>query len=357
MLATVRLECWIIRARTLIKSYIHNCKECVVARKNRQGQFMAALPEERTTLSRPFACTGVDFAGPFDFKNVSGRGCRISKGYICLFVCFATKAIHLEPVSELSTAAFLATLSRFVSRRGCPSRIYSDNGRNFVGAAKELNSNFSKIVASLRDESVAKYGFQKLEWHFIPAAAPHMGGLWEAGVKSCKTHLKKMSGQIRHTFEEFATILAAIEACLNSRPLTPMSDNIEDLSVLTPGHFLIGSPLLSPAEPEEIGSQAALLNRWRRLKVVQHDFCNRWKREYLKELHKRNKWKQPQEDLKLNDLVVLRTEALCPTEWRLGRVIKLYHGSDNRVRVVDLKTQAGIITRPIHKLVLLPKGE
>lgn len=151
--------------------------------------------------------------------------------------------------------------------------------------------------------------------------------------------------------------MANIESCLNSRPLTPLSDSTDDLAALTPGHFLIGSSLMSPAEPEEILSKAALLNRWRRLKVIQQDFCRRWRAEYLKELHKRNKWKNPQEDLQLNDLVVLRNEAICPNDWRLGRVIKLYPGGDDRVRVVDLKTQSGIITRPVHKLVLLPRPE
>ncbi|XP_075162723.1 uncharacterized protein LOC142235354 [Haematobia irritans] len=355
MLATIRLECWILRAKNLIRSCVHNCKDCVLARKAMQGQIMAALPPERTTFSRPFTNTGVDFAGPFDLKNFSGRGCRISKCYICLFVCFSTKAIHLEVVSDLSTPAFMAALVRFVSRRGCPHKIYSDNGRNFVGAAREIKANFVKSLSELKSEAVVRYGHQKLEWHFIPASAPHMGGLWEAGVKSCKTHLKKISGQIRHTFEEFSTILASIESCLNSRPLTPMSDSQEDFSVLTPGHFLVGSSLLSPAEPEKINEKLSLLNRWRRLKIIQQDFCRRWKSDYLKELNKRNKWQRPSESLKLGDMVVLRQEPGGPNEWRLGRVIKLYPGSDGHIRVVDLKTAAGPITRPIHKLVLLPR--
>ncbi|XP_059221542.1 uncharacterized protein LOC131996109 [Stomoxys calcitrans] len=337
-LATVRLECWIIRARNLIKTRMRNCKECTIARQIRQGQIMAPLPEERTTFGRPFATTGVDIAGPFELKNFHGRGCRLTKGYICLFVCFVTKGIHLEPVSDLLTQAFLSALSRFVSRRGCPRKIYSDNGRNFVGAARELNSNFEKIVSELRDEVVSRYGFQQVEWHFIPAAAPHMGGLWEAGVKSCKTHMKKIAGQIRHTFEEFATILASIEWRLNSRPLSPLSDGQVDLTALTPGHFLIGSSLLAPAEPEEIPSKTALLNRWRKLKVIQQEFCRRWKSEYLTELHKRFKWKSTKENLVLNDLVVLRNESTCHTDWRLGHIIKLYTGRDKQVRVVDIRT-------------------
>ncbi|XP_075162832.1 uncharacterized protein LOC142235461 [Haematobia irritans] len=329
MLATIRLECWILKAKNVIKSCVRSCKECVLARRSKQVQIMAALPPERTTFSRPFANTGVDFAGPFDLKNFAGRGCRITKGYICLYVCFATKAIHLEAVSDLSTPDFLAALTRFVSRRGCPNRIYSDNGRNVVGAAKEIKANLRKSLAELKSEATLRYGHQSLEWHFIPADAPHMGGLWEAGVKN------------------------SIESCLNSRPLTPMSESHDDFAVLTPGHFLIGASLLSPAEPEELPIKTSLLNRWRRLKQVQQEFCRRWKSDYLKELHKRNKWQRPSVDLKLGDMVVLRQEP----GWRLGRVIKLYSGSDGHVRVVDLRTATGVITRPIHKLVLLPLSQ
>lgn len=356
MLATIRLECWIIRAKPLIRSLIHKCRECVLMRNRRQGQLMSALPPERTTFSRPFTNTGVDYAGPFDLKTFSGRGCRITKGYVCLFVCFATKAIHLEAVSDLSTSAFTAALIRFVSRRGCPNKIYSDNGRNFVGTAREIRENLQKCLAGLKDEATVRYGQQQLEWKFIPASAPHMGGLWEAGVKSCKLHLKKIAGQIRHNFEEFSTILASIEACLNSRPLTPLSEEIHDLSALTPAHFLVGSSLMSPAEPEEVPNKTTLLNRWRRLKIIQQEFCRRWKSEYLKELHKRTKWQRPSDDLEVNDLVALRQDLIGNNEWRLGRVTKLFPGSDGHVRVVELRTAAGTITRPVHKLVLLPRS-
>ncbi|XP_075156248.1 uncharacterized protein LOC142229564 [Haematobia irritans] len=293
MLATVRLECWIVKAKNLIKTHVHNCQECVVARKNMQKQVMATLPPERTTLTRPFTNTGVDYAGPFDIKTYSGRGCRITKGYICLFVCFCTRAIHLEAVSELSTPAFLAALTRFVSRRGCPNIIYSDNVRNFVGAAREIRESLSKTLTEVKDAVLTRYSFQKIEWHFIPASAPHMGGLWEAGVKSCKTHLKKVAGQVK-------------------------------------------------SEPEIVPSTTALLNRWHRLKVIQQEFCRRWKSDYLKELHKRCKWKQPHDDLRENDLVILRHETGGQNDWRMGRVIKIHRGVDNHVRVVDLKTQFGM---------------
>lgn len=184
-----------------------------------------------------------------------------------------------------------------------------------------------------------------------------MGGLWEAGVKSFKTHLKKVSHAQRFTFEEFTTLLARIEACLNSRPLSPMTDNPSDLNPLTPGHFLIGNTLLSPPEPEVSSEKLSYQNRWQKLKVLHHYFAKRWKDEYLVELHKRNKWKYPQRDLVPDDLVVIRKDNLPPHEWHIGRVVKVYHGSDSKVRVADVRTASGVLTRPVVKLVLLPSPE
>ena len=75
-----------------------------------------------------------------------------------------------------------------------------------------------------------------------------MGGLWEAGVKSLKSHLKKVCQIQKFTFEELFTLLTRTESCLNSRPLSPLSEDPRNIEPLTPGHFLIGTPLLTPAE-------------------------------------------------------------------------------------------------------------
>ncbi|XP_055838851.1 uncharacterized protein LOC129906891 [Episyrphus balteatus] len=352
MTRLVRSEYWIPKLSNLIKDYIRKCKPCVLYKKSVQAQFMGALPAERTVLSLPFTNTGIDFAGPFTIQNFYGRKCRLEKGYACLFVCFVTKGIHLEAVSDLSAAAFLAAFTRFVSRRGLPATVFSDNGTNFVGASKLLISDLQKAVQSYPADSAPN--FSKITWKFIPPGSPHMGGLWEAGVKSFKTHFKKIAGNEKYTFEDFSTLLTRIEACLNSRPLTRMSDNPEDLLPLTPGHFLRGGPLLSPPEPCESQKNISFMRRWKTLKVIHHKFSLRWKEEYLKGLMNRYEWKYPQRDIAVNDLVVLRNEQLPPNEWRLGRVLKVYRGPDDRVRVVDVKTQKGVVTRSVVKLCILP---
>lgn len=351
VLRFVRMQFWIPKLKNLIKTTIHNCKECVLHKAKVKTQLMSALPPERTELQRPFYNTGLDFAGPFDLKNFSGRGCRVTKGYVCVFVCFATKAIHLEATTDLSTSAFMAAFYRFISRRGYPLRLYSDNGKTFVGASKQMAKDF--LLAS-RSELLSTFIYQNIQWHFIPPGSPHMGGLWEAGVKSFKTHFRKIAGSFKYTYEEFSTLLSRIESCLNSRPISPMSEDPMDLNALTPGHFLIGSPFLAPPDPQIDNQPISIINRWQRLKAIQQQFCQRWKSEYLKELHKRNKWKTPEENISVGTMVVIKDDNVSINEWRLGRVTKIYTGSDGRVRVADIITQRGTITRPIVKLISIP---
>lgn len=160
------------------------------------------------------------------------------------FICLATKAIHLEYVDDYATTGFLSAFRRFASRRGLSSDIYSDNGTNFQGADRELSVAFQNLVADpLLKDSIAN---DNITWHFIPSSAPHFGGLWEAGVKAFKHHLKRVIDARILSQLEFATLLCQIEACLNSRPISALHADPNEFSVLTPGHFLIGRSLISP---------------------------------------------------------------------------------------------------------------
>ena len=143
---------------------------------------MGYLPRDRVQPSRTFAVTGVDFAGPITTLN-KGRGRKTCKSYITLFICFASRAIHLEATSELSTTAFLATLRRFIDRRGLPRKICSDNATNFVGAKRELQEFYAFLCTSINGEVGEALQERGIEWSFISPYSPHLGGLWEAGVK------------------------------------------------------------------------------------------------------------------------------------------------------------------------------
>ncbi|XP_075163053.1 uncharacterized protein LOC142235680 [Haematobia irritans] len=337
MLRTIRQEFYVIRLKSIIRQCIRKCRVCVMYKHQTRTQIMAALPPERCTFSLPFTNTGIDFAGPFDLKTSTLRNAKLQKGYAAIFVCLSTRAIHLEVCSELSSEAFLSTFTRFVGRRGFPKKVFSDNGTNFVGAARSLRNEYKEFLKSAEKSVVEKYAMHSFSWHFIPPHTPHMGGLWEAAVKSMKTHLKKVASNSKFTFEEFSTLLVRIESVLNSRPLSPMTENPTDLVPLTPGHLLRGAPLM--AIPEEHSEDLTLLNRWKKLKSLQIMFARRWKNEYVVELQRRYKWKSAQLNLKENDFVVVKEDNLPPTEWCLGRVMKVFPGKDSMVRVAEIRTQ------------------
>ena len=154
-------------------------------------------------------------------------------------------------VSDLTTEAFLATLCCFVTRSGLPSLIWSDDSTNFVGAKCELKDLYQFLQQQTPSGILFDFCSSRgIEWHLIPEHGPHFGGLWEAAVKRAKKHLCRTIGDSKLTFEELTTVLAQVEACLNSRPLTlATSTDVDGIDALMPGHFLIGQPLTALPDP------------------------------------------------------------------------------------------------------------
>ncbi|XP_074039995.1 uncharacterized protein [Leptinotarsa decemlineata] len=296
---------------------------------------------------------GVDFAGPFLIETKAGRGNQTSKGYISLFVCFVTKAIHLELVSSATTEALLAAFRRCTAKRGKPLDIYSDNGTNFVVAKNELEElgNFLKHNAINSTERIANEG---VNWHFIPAFSPHFGGIWEAGVKSCRTHLKRVIEDISLTFEQFYTVLTEIEAVLNSRPLTPISSDPNDFTALTPSHFLIGRPLTTLPDPDLTTVNKNRLFHFQCLQQLQQHFWTRWSQEYVSELQIRTKWRENHDVRKIGALVLIKDDRAPPLRWKLGRISTLHPGLDGVARVATINTSQGLIKRAFTKICPLP---
>lgn len=308
----LRRRYWILRGRERVKQTIDRCITCRRFKQELSGQLMGILPVSRVNVSRPFLHTGIDYCGPFTVRAYRGRGTqRYSKAYIALFICMATKAIHIEVVSDLTTEAFLAALRRFVARRGICRHIYSDNGTNFKGADTYLQQ-VTEIVRKneIRNECLRNV----IEWHFIPPRAPHFGGIWEAGVKSVKSHLKRTMSNITLTYEELNTVVCQIEACVNSRPLTRLSEDIDDLTALTPAHFLTGEPNLSVCDENLLSIPTNRLSRWKVLQQQTQAFWQRWKNEYLHELQQRNKWTAIKPNMQIGTLVLVKEDNMAPAQ-------------------------------------------
>lgn len=357
-LAKLRQRYWVPNSRTLIRMVIHNCTVCVRQAALCRQQLMAALPAVRVTPAKVFSHTGIDYAGPFNLRLSKCRGRGTYKGYVAVFVCMATKAIHLELASDLSSSTFIAAFKRFVARRGPCSDVYSDNGTNFVGANKELRASFDAQLKEMEKASVSTLALQGTEWHFIPGHAPHFGGLWEAAVKSFKHHLRRIVDQSVLTYEEFYTLLAEIEANLNSRPLCQLSSDPNDLDALTPGHFIMGCPPNAVPEPSLLSVNDNRLSRWKLLVKMNQDFWATWSSDYLNELQQRpKKWRSQRENLSEGDIVIVKDDLLPPAQWRLARIVQTHPGADGLVRVATIQHKTGITKRPVNKLIKLPTSE
>ncbi|XP_029155176.1 uncharacterized protein LOC114928260 [Nylanderia fulva] len=302
--------------------------------------------------SPPFTHTGVDYAGPMSIIPVVGRGQKSRKYYVVVFICLATKAVHLEYVDDYTTAGFLAAFKRFASRRGLPSDIYSDNGTNFQGADRELYSVFQRLIAD--PELKNTVANDNVKWHFIPPAAPHFGGLWEAGVKGLKFHLKRVTGSRTLSQIEFATLLCQIEACLNSQPISALHDDPNDFSAIIPGHFLIGRPLISLPEESNLEIDSDRLSRWQQVRAMLEQIWRSWSADYLHTLQQRQKWRENQPDLKIDELVLLKNSLLPPSKWELARIVAVHPGKDSHIRVVTLRTAKTTLKRPITQICRLP---
>ncbi|XP_066914820.1 uncharacterized protein [Clytia hemisphaerica] len=235
---------------------------------------MGHLPEDRIIVSTPtFYHTGVDYFGPILVKVLRSR----VKRWGCIFTCLTTRAIHLEVAPSLESDDFINVLEHFICRRGSPKLIRSDCGTNFKGANNELKKELERMDSKI-DRSLRR---QSIEWEFNPPESPHMGGVWERMVRSVKT-----STQCDH--HGLLTILTEVEALLNSRPLTSVSDDTSDLDALTPNHFIIGRA--STLLPTCITYNDNVTPRkcWKQVQSITQQFWDRWRREYLPTLTARS---------------------------------------------------------------------
>ena len=220
MVSSLRNVYWIIGLRRLAKQVKRECVYCQFQDAKGCNAPAAPLPDLRVSQAPPFAVTGVDFAGPLFCSDVPKK-----KYYVLLFTCAVVRAIHLEVTDSLSTADFLLALRRFCSRRGMPSIIYSDNAGTFKAAESQL---------------VKLFGPNTPQWKYIMPKSPWWGGWWERLIRSVKSALRKTLGKLTVNKTELETTLIEIEACVNSRPLTFLGDEVDSMQPLTPSHFLIG---------------------------------------------------------------------------------------------------------------------
>lgn len=345
-LAVLRQRFWIIKGRSSVRQVVKNCLRCRHYNSKPYAQRMAPLPADRIVPAPPFTNVGLDFAGPLYLKDTK------EKAYICLFTCAVTRAIHLELVTNMTTDRFLLALRRVVARRGMCKIIWSDNAKTFKAANKELDKCWRVLEA---DETAQALTEKRIQWKFINPKAPWWGGFYERLVKSVKTPLKKVFGKAMLDGEQLSTVLTEIEAQINSRPLTHISAEPDDLDVITPSLILIGRNLQpsGPVKATKLREQTskALTKRFQYNQRLTNGFWQRWNSDYLKSLIPLKKWLDQSDTVEEGNIVLIMEDKVPRGKWNKARVKATHPGRDGLVRSVSLRLPNGKRTRrPIQRL-------
>ena len=341
VLAKIREKFWIINGQSAVRFYLKNCMVCKKHYAKPGCQQMAPLPRERLTGgNRVFAITGVDFFGPE--YVVVGR--KKLKRYGCLFTCLTTRAVHIEVTHSLSTDSFILALLRFIYARGSPvKQLISDNATNFKGAENELKACVEALKVKAESDRIKSTLFDEdvlFSWKHTSPLAPHQGGAWERLVGQTKRLLHAVYQKESNRYlddEEFLTYTKEIENILNWRPLTPLSDDPDDFSCISPMSLLNAG--LDPSLP--LGSfvkSDGLRKSWKRSQYLADQFWICWKKFYLPLLQPRGKWHDTSKNVAIGDLVLIRDADVARNKWPLARVTEVFPGRDGLVRKIKVMT-------------------
>ncbi|XP_041985487.1 uncharacterized protein LOC121737823 isoform X2 [Aricia agestis] len=341
-LSAIRLHYWVPHGRSQVQKVLRRCQAC---RKQGGGPFklppMAQLPPERVRYQEPFSFVGIDYFGPL---TVETKGSN-EKRWVCLYTCLAVRAIHLEVVQELTAEQCLLALRRFISTRGTPKMIMSDNALQF------------KLTS---DVLINGYCIERgIKWKFIPELAPWFGGFYERLIGIVKSCLKRTLEKHILNDTQLCTIMKEVEAVVNSRPLTFVGSEPEH--ILTPADFLRnGGPLVMEATEEEFvlpatATKASLIEGWKRGQRILQEYVMMFKNNYLTSLRDRkHSHRQPRVVVdtipKVGDTVQIKGDS-NRSLWKVGKICAVIKGSDGQIRVAKVATSPNeTLTRSIAHL-------
>lgn len=299
MQSRLRKKYWIIKANSAARRIITDCVVCKRQRGRVGEQKMADLPLERILPDKsPFTNVGVDYFGPIEIK----RGRSLVKRYGVIFTCMASRAVHLEVAYTLDTDSCIHALRRFICRRGQVLSLRSDNGTNFIGAERELRESLN----ALNQDKIQTAMLQKgIKWYFNPPAGSHHGGVWERLILMVRNVLHSVLSQQVLDAEGLQTLICEVEAILNDRPITKLSEDPMDLEALTPNHLLLlkTKPILPPGlfVKEDLYQR----RRWRQVQYMADLFWKRWTQKYLPSIQERQRWSKVKRNFAPGDIVVV----------------------------------------------------
>ena len=273
---------WISSCRDLVRKTTLSFVKCKWFTVKPSFPLIGNLLKERVDLpSKVFLKVGLDFAGPFPCEKTPQN---VEKTYMALFVGFASRAVHIEAVTNMTTPACIAALRRFVSRPGCPTPLGTDSDSNFLGAKSEIAAKQKVLYTNHADSLQAKAAGINMIWNVKPPQASHFGGLWESNIKSAKRRTERIMRNQFMSCEELTTLFCQIELVFNSRPISQFLENHNDSEILTPARFCRGGKfetLLLIESNDNIKTSSSSIKKWFQLQSLLSSFWRRWSKEYV----------------------------------------------------------------------------
>ncbi|GFW48438.1 integrase catalytic domain-containing protein [Trichonephila clavipes] len=235
LVSILREKFWILRARSTVRNIIQNCVKYKRYNAGPVKSESVSLPADRVRDAGVFEVIGIDVAGPLFLKNGE-------KVWVVLYTCAVYRAVHLELVTAL-------------------------------GAVREFkNLDWIKIE---RETEI-----QRIKWKFNPPTAAWWGGWWERLIRVLKDLLKRTLGNAVLTYEELLTVLCDCESIVNSRPLTYVSEDSDDLIPLTPTMFMMSNASLDVTDLD-LSDFARFQKRVKFRARFLKDLRGRFRKEYL----------------------------------------------------------------------------
>ncbi|XP_041432389.1 uncharacterized protein LOC121398035 [Xenopus laevis] len=348
---------WIVGAKRRVSQVIFNCITCRKLRGVSQNPKMASLPAERLSTDPPFTNVGLDVFGPWSVATRHTRGVHTgAKRWAVMFTCMSSRAVHIEVIESMDASSFINAFRRFIAIRGPVKCIRSDRGTNFVGAVKEL-----QIPSNLDTAKVDRYlNEQGCTWTFNPPHSSHMGGVWERMIGIARKILDSIFSQVgstRLTHESLVTFLAEVSAIMNARPLTTLSSDPEDLTILTPAMLLTQKTSTLSAPSGEFTEKDLYRRQWRQVQSLSNVFWDKWRKEYVSTLQSRRKWQTNKPNIRPGDVVLMKDHQSHRNEWPLGLITNTFPSKDGNVRKAEVKIcklgECKLFLRPTTELVLL----
>nr|XP_027205023.1 uncharacterized protein LOC113798659 [Dermatophagoides pteronyssinus] len=262
-MASIHAKFYIPNLYRLVKKYIYYCEFCQIEKKKQFVQPFSALPSTRTNFTAPFESICIDFFGPLNYRNSK-------QFYGLIATCLVSRVVKLEVVQSLSAKATLESLNRIFLLCGTPKVIYSDNGKNFIRASKEIKKLFNFV------QDLKQSDDRCIDWIFSPPHAPWFNGTAERLIAVVKRCLRVFDNEFR-SIENARYMFLQVESEINNRPIIQNDERWLSAFELAYGRPQEPLKLLNDSDKTEIGSAF----RWlKHLNNIRNKFEKLWRQHY-----------------------------------------------------------------------------